>query len=195
MRIISTLRDIILWLAIPFQKLLQKWSRPEPEMTREQVDLVLNKIIPGDLLVSYEGGRLTSPFIKGIWDHLVVITDNVKVIEAVSPKVRIQDTEEWLFKKKGVALIRYTKETQINGEPIQYKVSQFVKKFINWPYDYLFKYGNTSAYCSEIGYLSYLEYDKDFMMHKKGREILPQDFYDAAQKSLSNLKIIAEVRN
>lgn len=185
------LRDLILWLFTPVQKLLQRFSRPEPEMTREQVSNILKRYRKGDLLVSYEGGRLTSPFIPGDWDHLAMINIEKKVIEAIAPKVRAQDLEEWLFKKKGVALIRYT-----GDKSVVYQAAIFVSKFIGWPYDYLFKFGNKKAYCSEIGFLSFKEFDDSFMSHLlKNKEITPQDFYDAARKEISNLKIVYEVRN
>mgnify|MGYP001362371661 FL=1 len=187
----AKLRDVFFWLVTPIQKLLQRLSRPEPEMTRDQVSAVLKRYRKGDLLVSYEGGRLTSPFIPGDWDHLAVINNEKKVIEAIAPKVRAQDLEEWLFKKKGVALVRYTGNKLVN-----YQASIFVNKFVGWPYDYLFKFGNKKAYCSEIGFLSYHEFDDSFMSHVlKNKEITPQDFYDAAFKEISNLKIIYEVRN
>lgn len=159
-------------------------------MTRFQVDYLMEVIEEGDLLLSYEGGRLTSPFIRGIWDHLAVVNHSMKVVEAVSPKVKVVDLEEWLFKKKGVAVIKHSdRSTRILA-------SKHVNRFIDWLYDYLFKYGNQQAYCSEIGYLSYLEYDPEFMSHiRKGREILPQDFYDAAEKKFSKLSIARQVLN
>lgn len=182
-----------LWLATPLQKLLQKWSRPEPEMSRDQVSAVMKRARRGDLLLSYEGGRLTSPFIPGDWDHLAVINNNRDVIEAVAPKVRFQNLEEWLFKKKGVALVRY-KNKSLRGVAIV--ASNYVNKFVGWPYDYLFKYGNKKVYCSEIGYITYKEIDPDFMKHlAKGKEVTPNDFYLAAQKKLSHLEIIIEARN
>lgn len=186
----AKLRNFILWLTTPIQKLLQSWSRPEPEMSREQVDKLLSVIQKGDLLLSYEGGRLTSPFIRGDWDHLAVVCDKNKVIEAIAPKVRFSDLEEWLFKKKGVAVIRYT-----GLKSVRIKAAGFVHKYAGWPYDYLFTYTNKKAYCSEIGFLSYREFDPQFMNHLKKREVLPQDFYDAAQTRVSKLVVIGEVRN
>lgn len=182
------IRDFLLWLFTPIQKLLQRLSRPEPEMSRDQVTAILRRARRGDLLLSYEGGRLTSPFIPGDWDHLAILNENRSVIEAVAPKVRYVNLEEWLFKKKGVVLIRSKKN--------RLQASVYANKFINWPYDYLFKYGNQKAYCSEIGFLSYHEFDDKFMGHLlKNKEITPQDFYDAAQKQISGLYIILEVRN
>lgn len=193
---LDKIKRLFFWITIPIQKLLQYFSRPEPEMSRDQVDLILNKLLPGDLLLSYEGGRLTSPFIRGQWNHLAVINNNLKVVEAVAPKVRLQDAEEWLFKKKGVAIVRYYGNHLSSSTPINLLVATYVNKFIGWLYDYLFSYGNKRAYCSEIGYLSYLEFDSNFMNHiPKGREILPQDFYDAAKYRLSNLILITEVKN
>lgn len=186
----ARLRNFFLWLLTPIQKLLQRLSRPEPEMTREQVDCLLSVIQKGDILLSYEGGRLTSPFIRGDFDHLVVVNDKRLVVEAIAPKVRSQDLEEWLFKKKGVAVARYT-----GKKTVRTCASAFVNKYMGWPYDYLFTYTNKKAYCSEIGYLSYKEFDPEFMNHLKKREVLPQDFYDAAQKRISKLVIMAEVRN
>lgn len=184
----AKLRDFFFWITTPIQKLLQRWSRPEPEMSREQVTAIMRRARRGDLLVSYEGGRLTSPFIPGDWDHLAILNENRSVIEAVAPKVRYVNLEEWLFKKKGVALIR--------SEKNRLPASVFANKFIGWPYDYLFKYGNKKAYCSEIGFLTYHEFDDQFMNHiLKNKEITPQDFYDAALKQISGLKIVYEVRN
>ena len=186
----NRIRNFFLWLFTPIQKLLQRLSRPEPEMTREQVDYLLKLAQPGDILLSYEGGRLTSPFIRGDWDHLAIMTDKNRIIEAVAPKVRLCDLEEWLFKKKGGAVLRYT-----GLKSIRIKSAKFVHKYAGWPYDYLFTYTNKKAYCSEIGFLSYREFDPQFMSHLKKREILPQDFYDAAQTRVSKLVVMGEVRN
>lgn len=184
-------KTLFFWLTTPIQKLLQALSRPEPEMTRSQVDAIKKRARRGDLLLSYEGGRLTSSLIPGKWDHLAIINELRMVVEAVPPRVRACDLEEWLFKKKGVALIRYRGNKIVSSSAAIYS-----NKFLGWLYDYLFKYGNSKAYCSEIGYLSYLEFDDTFMNHiPKGREITPQDFYDAALKGLSNLEIAFEVRN
>ncbi len=185
-----SVRSFFLWLFTPLQKLLQRLSRPEPEMSREQVDYLLKLIQKGDILLSYEGGRLTSPFIRGDWDHLAVVTDKKILIEAVAPKVRLCDLEEWLFKKKGVAVLRYT-----GLKSIRVNAAKYALKYTGWPYDYLFTYTNKKAYCSEIGFLSYREFDSKFMNHLKKREILPQDFYDAAQTRVSKLVVMGEVRN
>lgn len=185
-----SVRNFFLWLFTPIQKLLQRFSRPEPEMSRGQVDAILKRARSGDLLLSYEGGRLTSPFIPGPWDHLAPINDEKRVVEAIAPKVRKQDLEEWLFKKKGVALIRY------GNKEISDSASSYVNKFIDWPYDYLFKYGNRKVYCSEVGFIAYKEFDSNFMNHiPRGKEVTPNDFYVAAQKRISNLEVIIEVRN
>lgn len=185
-----SVRNFFLWLFTPIQKLLQKFSRPEPEMSREQVDFLLKLIQKGDILLSYEGGRLTSWFIRGDFDHLVVVNDQKLVVEAVAPKVRKCDLEEWLFKKKGVAIVRYS-----GKKTVRTCASAYCNKYLGWPYDYLFTYTNKKAYCSEIGFLSYREFDKEFMNHLKRREVLPQDFYDAATKRISKLIVLAEVRN
>ncbi len=186
----SKIRNFFLWLFTPIQKLLQRLSRPEPEMTREQVDYLLKLIQKGDILLSYEGGRLTSPFIRGDWDHACMVNDRKLVVEAVAPKARTQDLEEWLFKKKGVAVIRYSGLLTIRK-----KASVEVNHFIGWPYDYMFTYTNKKAYCSETVYLSYKRLDPKFMSHLKKREVLPQDFYDAAQTRVSKLVVMGEVRN
>ena len=39
--------------------------------------------MPGDILLSYESGRLTSPFIKGQFKHAAIVSDDLYVIEAV----------------------------------------------------------------------------------------------------------------
>lgn len=193
---LDKIKRVFFWITTPVQKLLQYFSRPEPEMTRANVDCILSQCQIGDLLLSYEGGRLTSPFIRGEWDHLAVINNSFEVVEAVAPRVRKVDLEEWLFKKKGVAVVRYCGNTFSNSGSTHLLVATYVNKFIGWLYDYLFSYGNRRAYCSEIGYLSYLEFDSNFMSHiPKGREILPQDFYDAAKHRLSNLILITEVKN
>ena len=91
----------------PIQKIMQSLGKPEPKMTRDSVDVIMAIAEEGDILLSYESMRLTSLFIKGKYDHAVILSSKKTIVEAVKPVVQEVDFEEWLFKKDKVSMFKH----------------------------------------------------------------------------------------
>lgn len=179
------LKAFILRLSVPFQKWIQRRGRRETVMTKEQVDKVLRLSMPGDILLSYESQRWTSFFIKGFYDHAVIISSRGSVVEAVGDKwenlvdgtkvnhggVREMDLEEWLYKKDHVALIRV-------NHPGGHVAGENALKLIGRGYDYYFSHENELIYCSETPYVCWKPQFPEFLAEFEGDEILPQLYLD-----------------
>jgi hypothetical protein len=70
----------------PFQIFIQRLGYVESDFTTEIVESLLSIIKAGDIVGSYESGRLTSLFIKGDYDHAAIVNENLYVVEAVGDK-------------------------------------------------------------------------------------------------------------
>jgi len=170
-----------LWFFTPVQKIMQHLGKDETRITKAQVDLLLVKIQPGDILLSHERQRLTSIFIKGFWDHAAIVTPNLYVVESVGGGVRSVPLEEWLYKKDYVKVVRVSQLNEV-ARSLAGKTSL---KFIGYSYNYTFSSLNLfhwdrkrkGVYCSELVYKSFIIASKEFykLLPKKA-EILPIDF-------------------
>lgn len=180
-------KHFFLWLSIPLQKFLQRSGRQESTITPEMVAEIKRLIQPGDSLVSTEQGRPTSHFIKGYFDHNVIVGPDLQIIEAVGDKfvngvnvggVREVNLEKWLYQLKGVALIRPNLP-----QYIRFAAAKNAPKYIGTGYDYIFEYGSEKIYCSELTYLCYRTEDRNFMADiGPDDEILPQEYRDRCGK-------------
>lgn len=180
---------LFFWLTTPIQKILQKLSRQETKITESQVKSIVSLIKEGDIVLSFEYGRLTSILIKGFYNHAAIVTSKVTIMEAVGDQyingkniggVREIELEEWLYKKDYVAVIRPIYDTDIPNKIAAATSFYFKGK----DYDYQFRIDNDSVYCSELVYLCYSTADKDFLNHIND-EILPQKYYDLCKDSLT----------
>lgn len=177
------LKIALLWLLIPIQKWFQRRGRKETIITKKIVDQLVALIKPGDVLLSYEAQRPTSLFIKGFYDHAVIVSPRGTVIEAVGDLfvggknvggVREVPLEEWLYKKDQVAVIRVG-----ISQDLVLKASENALKYIGRNYDYCFSHDNETVYCSELAYLCYREVWPEFFAGiDEDREILPQMYLD-----------------
>lgn len=186
------MKKIKYWLLLaltPVQKLLQRIGKQESMMNEVKVKEIMRLADQGDILLSYEHGRPTSFLIKGFYDHAAIITSKLTVMEAVGDKVingknvggvREVDLEEWLYKKDHVAVIRpvYLDVFSYGGRSniINRQAAAAALYFKGKAYDYGFNVDNEKVYCSELVYLSYVNFDTKFMRHIEG-EILPEDYY------------------
>lgn len=152
----------------PIQKIMQKLGKPEPKMTRTQVDSILSKVEIGDIFLSYESLRLTSYFIKGDFDHAAIVSSKKSIIEAIGSGVQEVDLEEWLFKKDKVLHLRprTTKE-------VRFLAGANSLSFLNYQYDYSFSLNDERVYCSELVYLCYVREDKLVFSQINKNNILP----------------------
>ncbi len=179
-RTMQLIRKLLLFLK-PVQIFIQRLGHVESGFTEEYINHLLLTIKPGDILGSYESGRLTSWFIKGEWDHIAIVNNDLYVIEAVGDNfnfkgenlggVRKVKLEEWLWKKTHVFVVRHFDESVALAASIE------CNKFVGKNYDYSFDNNNETFYCSEVPYASM----KPFFVHlfegvSKNKAILPIDY-------------------
>ena len=179
------IKSFILNLLKPFQMWLQRQGYQEPKITSDTINMLLMRIMPGDILLSYESGRLTSPFIKGHFKHAAIVSDDLYVIEAVGDDyqvdwkgerknlggVRKVKLEDWLWRKNQIAVLRH------KNLAYAIKASLECKTYIGWGYDYSFSKDNKAYYCSELVYISFSKFDNEFMRFvPECVDILP-DYY------------------
>lgn len=188
---LNKLKSKFLGLMKPVQIVLGKLGRREPLMNSAKVLHSMKLIEPGDILLSYEGQRLTNWFIPGKWDHAAIISNRGTIVEAVGNKyrkigdktfnlggVKEVDLAEWLFKKDHVCILRpLFDHEQLEKMPkqINQMAAANALKYLGQAYDYAFNINNENVYCSELVYLAYEPEHKAFMNHING-EILPQDY-------------------
>lgn len=189
--------NILLFLG-PILRLLPLIGRSETLMDSKTVKSLVSQISPGDILLSHEKQRLTSIFIKGFYDHAVIVSNRGTVIEAVGDNivdgvnlggVREVDLIEWLYKKDYVAVVR------TNLDPfIVARSSENSLQYIGYGYDYTFSHKNLLIYCSELVYLCYVKEWPNFLKEiPEDREILPQMYLDLC-KEVSYLRCIADTK-
>ena len=193
---LAKIKSWILRLSIPFQKWIQRRGRRETIITKAQVDRIMSLARPGDILLSYESQRWTSMFIKGFYDHAVILSSRGSIVEAVGDKfvngknvggVREVDLEEWLYKKDHVALIRVNHASS-------HIAGMNALKYVGRGYDYSFSHGNEKVYCSELPYLCYRTDWPGFLKElPEDKEILPQYYLDFCGK-LKYLELIVDTR-
>ena len=174
------LKHLILNLLTPFQKFIQQLGYIENNFTVEDVDYMAELCQAGDILGSYESGRFTSMFIKGEYDHIAMVTDDMMVIEAVGDKfvngrnvggVRKVRLKEWIWKKNHIFIMRH------KTYGIGTKASKSYYTLVGMSYDYTFDRGNEKMYCSEIPYICYRTHDQYFLSNVPAtKEILPIDY-------------------
>lgn len=170
---LSKLLTYFLKLMEPIQKIMQSLGKPESKMTRLAVDGFLAVAEEGDILLSYESLRLTSLFIKGNYDHAVILSSKRTIVEAVNPTVHEVDFEEWLFKKDKVILLRPRAEKYTRQLAAANSLS-----FKEYKYDYSFSLKDKRVYCSELVYLCYALESKNIFSKLNRNNILPIEFID-----------------
>lgn len=174
------LKHLLLNLLTPLQKWIQRLGYIENSFTEEDVEHMYQLCEAGDILGSYETGRITSWFIKGEYDHIAMVTDDMMVIEAVGDKfvngnnvggVRKVPLKEWIWKKNHIFIMRH------KTYGIGTKASKSYYTLIGMSYDYTFDRGNEKMYCSEIPYICYQQHDQYFLSNVPAtKEILPIDY-------------------
>ena len=173
-------KQLILSILKPIQIFIQRLGYIENAFTEEDVDYMFALCQAGDILGSYESGRVTSWFIKGEYDHIAMVTDDKMVIEAVGDKfangknvggVRKVPLKEWIWKKNHIFIMRH------KTYGIGTKASRYYYTLLGTSYDYAFDRGNEKMYCSEIPYICYHTHDQYFLSNVQSHQsILPIDY-------------------
>lgn len=187
------LKHIILGWLTPIQKFIQQLGYIESDFTPEIINALLVKIKPGDVLGSYESGRFTSAFIKGNFDHVAIVDENLYVVEAVGDKyvdgknvggVRRVKLETWLWKKNHVFVARHPDEHKA------FLAARETSRYVGKSYDYRFELDDECLYCAELPYVCFKPHDEYFMcwVHKDD-EILPVEYLGVYLDQIYNSRI------
>lgn len=177
----SSIRNWLLTVSTPIQKLMQRLHPPEPQTTFEDAEQVLSLMLPGDVLLSREKWHFTNLFIPGYWSHAALFGGENEVVEAVAPRVRRQHFFDWVLRKHSWCVLR-VKESY-NGQ----LAFDYAWSTIKAAYDYNFSLQNDRLYCSEMVWLAL---NKPFAVDGP---CVPQDFYQAMIRG--ELELIHERRD
>lgn len=197
---------------------VQQLGYQETDFTVDEINHLLTVIEPGDILGSYESGRLTSWFIKGEFDHVAIVNENLYVVEAVGDKYvpkKFTEAETIIeiFSRVFLGRVNEKKMKNIGGVrkvPLEkwlwtknhifiarHKDRDAAKlaavesnQYVGRGYDYSFSEGSEKLFCSEIPYICFKKFDAWLLNRVPDSfNILPIDYlYD------SNLKIVYNSR-
>jgi hypothetical protein len=206
MSLSQRIRNIILWLSTPFQRRIQVVGAQESRVPDEAVEAVERLAQPGDILLSYEFHKATSGAIKGTWKHAAILNDILKVVDCVGDEFvvdpvtgiaknvggcRVNSLTRWLHQMDGVALIRPI--TPIEGSNLE--AAKNANKYVGRNYDYEFRRGNDTLYCSELPYVCYVEEFESFLWyHPNDKEILPSYYRDMCEEKPQHFKLVFEYK-
>jgi uncharacterized protein YycO len=178
----ANLRNLVLEISIPIQKILQKIRPPESRIPYKWVSRLQLKT--GDILLSREEWHLTNLTIPGYWSHAAIVVqedDGFKVVEAVVPSVQKIDFIDWAMRKHSVAVLRVPDNVSVDLSSL----SEFLSQQIGIKYDWGFISRNKKWYCSEIVYYAIKCFSKgwDFTARIFWGEltITPQDFWNSSK--------------
>lgn len=140
------------WLVYPFSFLISKIGKPEPLCDERDLEEIMSKAEPGDVLLSRENYRLSNWFIRGYYGHGAQLMYDKKVIESVPVGTRIQPLNQWVFTKDDVCLLS-------PNFPIKFK--NMTSKYRKRKYDFRFFFMSSKLYCMELVY----RYQEDISIH------------------------------
>lgn len=188
------IRDLLLRVSTPIQKLMQKIHPPYAQTTVKQAEDVMILMRQGDILLSREAWHFTNLFIPGFWSHAAIYGDG-QVVESVAPSVQIVDWKDWVIEKHNWCILRPMDETPETGE----EVFKYAKTLRGRLYDYVFEKNNSAFFCSELVYEAWETCSKwagDVFTKRKtfGQwTVTPDDFYNAALRN--KIRIVYEHRD
>lgn len=196
------INDIFSFLTKPVQMWMQRFGYIEPRFSKSEITRMLGIIKAGDVLGSYETGRITGYFIKGEYDHVGIVDAGLHVIEAVGdilirekkvtliylikrffnkvPKIKVQNLggvrriplEDWLWRKNEIFISRH-KNFQVAN-----RAATESNTFMGKDYDYGFKEGDDKYSCTELVKECFRIGQPNYMA--KNRVPLPIDFLKQA---------------
>jgi len=145
-------RRWLLQIALPMTKLMnQLHISPSYRKvkSRDYRDLI-QKIQPGDVLLTWRWGELSNLFIPGEWSHAALYVGNDTVREATYAGVHDTDLIDFMLEKDQVLVLRPAVPSKVIEEAILVSADA-----LGVPYDFMFDEGDKAFYCSELICWSY----------------------------------------
>jgi len=139
------MRHFFLRLVMPITRLIGKIAKPLPTMSADFLYYIMDKVQPGDVLLSGASLNLSNLFIPGKFTHAAMFCGDC-IVEAIGDGVVKSDFTEWIMQHDCVALLRFKKGDNTRGE----KLSKIAKEQIGKGYDFLFEKDLERFYCSEL---------------------------------------------
>lgn len=179
-------RRIILRVAYPVLKRIGKWHSPWTHklIVSRDVDYARRMMKPGDIFLTRAYGEATNLCIPGHWKHAALVINEVTIIEACDPVVRLNGIYDFMMSKDQICLIRPRLPEATRGQAAGYAMT-----LVGKPYDYYFEINhrtpNESFYCAELPYWCYVRTIPSFrFVLKKTLGVLtvkPDDYYLATK--------------
>lgn len=148
-------RELIVRFFKPFFVWVGKQHLPysKKRLKYEEVQLVLQHIRPGDVVLAKTLGELTNWFIPGPYKHGSMYCGNNTIVEAIGKGVTLTNIIDFIMTKDYITVVRPVFCTELDAElAARWALEQQGK-----PYDYEFKSNNKSFYCFELSYAAYNE--------------------------------------
>lgn len=177
------IRLALLKSAIPITKTIGRLHAPfsHKRITGKHVFSIMERIIPGSVLLTYTRGEFSNLFIPGDFTHAAIAHSHKWVIEATGEGVRKKDLITFMTSKDRVVLLdpKFCDAYQMG------KAAELASVSIGSPYDYLFTGGNEAFYCSELVQYCYEKIGcPEFTRRERFNvsTVIPMDFIRAVDK-------------
>lgn len=184
------IRRTLLKLSTPITIFLGKIQKPEPKMSGEFAEQVLDHLQDGDVLLSHNELNFSNLLIPGFWKHAAIYRQKY-IVEAIGHGVVSTHILKWLLHHDNVIILRpmFASQEQKN------LAADIAQMQSGRPYDYEVSPGIKAFYCSELVFWSYqraMNGQSPFTLRKTlGVDtVVPTDFANAKDK----FKLIAEYK-
>jgi uncharacterized protein YycO len=98
------------------------------------------------IILTRKNFNLSNLFIKGYWKHTSIVTDREHIIEATSEGVIKTSVHRLLSTSDDLVILRPLFCDQYS----MMRASEKAQNVLGYPYNFLFRKGNRSFYCSEL---------------------------------------------
>jgi uncharacterized protein YycO len=169
---------------MPITRAMGKIHAPYSHKKVQGMDVysIMNKLVPGAVLLTRTRGELTNLVIPGDFTHAAIALSKESIIEATGKGVNINDLITFMTSKDRVVML-YPK---FCGEVEMKNAAALASTWVGSPYDYLFDPDNKAFFCSELIQTAYEKTVKQMLFKRRYRmgliTVIPSDFARAVDK-------------